>query len=124
MKKTILIYLIFLIPNFLFSQTLSYAIGIFDENGNGENIQQKRVTSNDYNGVCYSKIVIIGNYKNEEVEVKIGNSIGHFQNSIPIFNKQKIKIADELTFKHYTITKGYFEVKINGNILDTKVYVK
>lgn len=124
MKKSIFIYLLFLVPNYLFSETLSYAIGIFDENGIGENIQHKRITTNDYNGTCYSKIVIFGNYKNEEIIVKIGNSIGHFQNSISIYNKQKIKIGEELTFKHYTIKNGYFEIKINNKISDTKVYVK
>lgn len=124
MKKSIFIYLLFLVPNYLFSETLSYAIGIFDEKGIGENIQHKRITVNDYNGTCYSKIVIFGNYKNEEIIVKIGNSIGHFQNSISIYNKQKIKIGEELTFKHYTIKNGYFEIKINNKITDTKVYVK
>lgn len=124
MKKLILNYIILLIPSYLFSQTLSYAIGIFDENGNGENIQHKRVTLNDYNGTCYSKIVVFGKFQKEDIKVKIGNSIGDFQNSIPIFNKQKIKIGEEITFKHYTITNGYFEVKIDDYILDTKVYVK
>ncbi|MDZ7819744.1 MAG: hypothetical protein U5K55_14540 [Aliarcobacter sp.] len=102
----------------------SYAIAIFDENGDGENIQHKKITSNDYNGICYSKIVIFGNFINSKVEVKIGDSLGYYENSISIYNKQKIKIGEELTFKHYNIQKGYFEVRINNKLYDTKVFVK
>ena len=60
----------------------------------------------------------------QKIEVKIGNALGYFESSIPIYNKQKIYIAEELTFKHYNVSKGYFEVKINDKIYDTKVFVK
>lgn len=124
MKLFFFVTVLLVSPLSLFCANKSYAIGIFDEKGNGENIQHKRITNNDYNGVCYSKIVIFGNYKKEDIEVKIGDSIGHFQSTLSIFNKQNIKIAEELTFKHYTISNGYFEIKINNKIFDTKVYIK
>ena len=61
-------------------------------------------------------------YKN--IEVKIGNSLGYLENSLPIYNNQKIYIGEELTFKHYNVSKGYFEVKIDNKLYDTKVFVK
>lgn len=126
MKKTIYLLLINTFTLFAFDSKIqaSYAIGIFNENGNGENIQHKKITSNDYNGICYSKIVIFGNFKNSKVEVKIGNSLGYYENSISVYNNQKIKIGEELTFKHYNIQKGYFEIKIDDKLYDTKVFVK
>lgn len=102
----------------------AYAIGIFDEKGNGENIQHTRFSKNDYNKTCFSKIVIFGEYDIKNVKVSIGKSIGHFIKSKTIFNKQKIKIAEELTFKHYGVTKGYFEIKISKKLYDTKVFIK
>ena len=102
----------------------SYAVAIFHENGTGENIQHKKITDQDYNGICFSKIVVFGEIRNKKIEVKIGNALGYFESSIPIYNKQKIYIAEELTFKHYNVSKGYFEVKINDKIYDTKVFVK
>ena len=89
----------------------SYAVAVFHENGTGENIQHK-------------KIVVFGEIRNKKIEVKIGNALGYFESSIPIYNNQKIYIAEELTFKHYNVSKGYFEVKINDKIYDTKVFVK
>jgi hypothetical protein len=126
MKKTIYLLLINTFTLFAFDSKIqaSYAIGIFNENGNGENIQHKKITSNDYNGICYSKIVIFGNFKNSKVEVKIGNSLGYYENSISVYNNQKIKIGEELIFKHYNIQKGYFEIKIDDKLYDTKVFVK
>ena len=106
------------------SDIKAYAIGVFDSNGDGENIQHKKVTDNNYNGIGYSKIVIFGNFTNSKVEVKIGNSLGHYENSISVYNNQKIKIGEELTFKHYNIQKGYFEVRIDNKLYDTKVFVK
>ena len=116
-----LLFLFILISNlFSYSSNIqsSYAIGIFDEKGNGENIQHKTKTLEDYNGICFSKIVVFGFLSNNKIEVKIGNSIGHLQNSISIYNKQKIKIAEELTFKHYDISKGYFEIRIDEKLYD------
>ena len=102
----------------------SYSVGVFHENGSGENVQHKKITDQDYNGVCFSKIVVFGEIRNKKIEVKIGKSLGYFESSIPIYNNQKIYIAEELTFKHYNVSKGYFEVKINDKIYDTKVFVK
>ena len=85
------------------SDIKAYAIGIFDEKGEGENIQHKRITNNDYNNICYSRIVVFGNIPHARVQVKIGNSLGHFEKSIFVYNKHKIKIAEEITFKHYTV---------------------
>ena len=106
------------------SDIKAYAIGIFDEKGEGENIQHKRITNNDYNNICYSRIVVFGNIPHARVQVKIGNSLGHFEKSIFVYNKHKIKIAEEITLKHYTVEKGYFEVRINNKLYDTKVFIK
>jgi hypothetical protein len=120
--------LILIITTSLFSKNVkidkAVAVGIFDENGNGENIQHLRETKNDYNGLCYSKIVVIGSYQNQKIEVKIGNSLGYKIDSKPIYNNKKIKIGTEITFKHFNITKGYFEVRISNKLFDTKVFVK
>ena len=126
MKKIIYFLLLSLISLYAFNSNIqaSYAIGIFDEYGNGENIQHKKTTDNDYNGTCYSKIVIFGNYFNSNIQVKIGESTGHLENSISIYNKKKIKIGEELTFKHFNVKKGYFEVKIDNKIYDSKVFIK
>jgi hypothetical protein len=126
MGKYLLFLFIFTLNLFSYTSNIqsSYAIGIFDEKGNGENIQHKTKTLEDYNGICFSKIVVFGFLSNNKIEVKIGNSIGHLQNSISIYNKQKIKIAEELTFKHYDISKGYFEIRIDEKLYDSKVFVK
>ena len=126
MKKFIFLFFITSFSLFAFNSNIqaSYAIGIFDEKGKGENIQHKRVTNNDYNGVCYSKIVIFGDFSNSKIEIHIGDSLGYYENSKTIYNKQKIKIGEELTFKHFNVQKGYFQVKINNKVYDTKVFVK
>ena len=66
MKKIIYLLLINTFTLFAFNSKIqaSYAIGIFDEKGEGENIQHKKITVNDYNGTCYSKIIIFGNFRN------------------------------------------------------------
>ena len=126
MKKIILILITFVITLFAYNSKIeaAYAIGIFDEKGDGENIQHKRITNKDYNNICYSRIVVFGNIPHARVQVKIGNSLGHFEKSIFVYNKHKIKIAEEITFKHYTVEKGYFEVRINNKLYDTKVFIK
>ena len=126
-KKFILVLHLFISSVFAFDSDIqaSYAIGVFHENGMGENVQHKKITDQDYNGTCFSKIVIFGNYSNHsKIEVKIGNSLGYYKSKIPIFNDFKIKIGDELTFEHYNVSKGYFQVKINNKLYDTKVFVK
>lgn len=126
MIKFIYLFLISTITLFAFDSAIqaSYAVGIFDKDGNGENIQHKRITQKDYNDTCYSKIVIFGNSNNTNIQVKIGNSIGYFEKSISIYNKYKIKIGEEITFKHYNIKEGYFEVKIDNKLYDTKVFIR
>jgi len=126
MKKIISFLIFTSIHMFAFDSKIqaSYAIGIFDEYGNGENIQHKKITLEDYNGIAYSKIVIFGTFFNSNIQVKIGDSKGHFVKSISIYNNRKIKIGEELTFKHLNIKKGYFEVKIDGKLYDSKVFVK
>lgn len=127
MKKSLLIPFLAISSLFAFDSNIqaSYAIGIFHENGKGENIQHKKITDQDYNGTCFSKIVIFGDYNsNSNIEVKIGDSIGHFINKTPVFNDRNIRIGYELTFKHYTIRKGLFQVKIDNKLYDSKVFVK
>ena len=126
MKKIILILITFVITLFAYNSKIeaAYAIGICNEKGDGENIQHKRITDNDYNDICYSRIVVFGNISHERVEVKIGDSLGYFEKSTSVVNKHKIKIGEEMTFKHYTVEKGYFEVKVNNKLYDTKVFVK
>lgn len=127
MKKFILITLLLISKLFSFDSNIqgAYAVGIFHENGSGENIQHKRITEQNYNGTCFSKIVIFGKYGNHsKIEVKIGDSLGYYQSKIPIINEFKIKIGDELTFKHYNISKGYFQIYINNKLYDTKVLIK
>lgn len=125
-KHILILLFIFNLSLFAFSSKVSnsYAIGIFDEQGQGENVQHTRKTKNDYNGTCFSKIVVFGRLLGQTPDVRIGSSKGHFVKSIPIYNKKKIKIANELTFKHYAVSKGYFEVRISGKLYDGKVFVK
>ena len=126
MKKIIFILSTFIITVFAYNSKIesSYAIGIFNEKGDGENIQHKRITDNDYNGTCYSRIVVFGNISHDRIEVKIGDSLGYFEKSTSVYNKHKIKIGEEMTFKHNNIDKGYFEIKINNKLYDTKVFIK
>ena len=127
MKKFILLLIFILTPLFSYSTkvTGAYAIGIFDEKGNGENVQHVRKTEADYNGTCYTKVYIIGNSFNLKPVVKIGNSRGHYQSSKPIYEKvRKIKIGEVMTFKHYAVTKGHIYVSFKGKLYDRKVYVK
>lgn len=125
MKKLILILLI---SSYLFSMPsdiqASYAIGIFHENGTGEKVQNKRITEDNYEGICFSKIVVLGKIQNKNIQVRIGDSLGYIEGSIPVYNVQNIKIGTEITFRHYNVSNGYFEVKIDGKIYDSKVFVK
>lgn len=116
-----------LLINFNFANEVNiqaFAIGIFDKNGNGENIQHLRFSKNDYNDICFSKVAVFGNIKEDNISVNIGNSHGHYLNSKPIYNKSRILIGKEITYKHFAVTKGYFEVRINNKIFDTKVFIK
>ena len=126
MKKFILILLIYISNLFALNETIqtALAVGIFHENGTGEKIQNKKFTDENYEGICFSKIVVLGKIENKNIQVKVGDSLGYFINTVPVYNVKNIKIGEELTFKHYNVSKGYIEVKIDGKIYDYKVYVK
>jgi hypothetical protein len=101
----------------------AYAVSIMDEQFNEENVQAKRKSDKDYNGVCYSKIYIFGNYFHEKPSVRIGNSIGHIYKE-KIITKNGYNIGKEIIFKHYTVTKGYFQVRFGNKLYDSKVFIK
>lgn len=125
MKKIVLLLILLLNLSYSSNIQKAFAVAVFDEDGKGENIQNKRITENDYNGICYSKIIIFGQFNNNlNLDIKIGNSIGTYESKIPISNQNNIVIGYELTFKHYTVTSGYFEVRIDGKLYDTKVFIK
>lgn len=126
MKKLILTILITSLNLFALSPNIqkAFAIGIFHENGRGEKIQNLKVTDENYEGTCFSKIAVLGKIENKNIKVRIGDSLGYFQNSAPIYNIQNILIGYELTFIHYNVSKGLFEVSIDGRIYDSKVFVK
>lgn len=125
MSRLILIF--FFLFSFSYSNDIykAFAVAIYDENNHGENVQHTKITQNNYNGICYTKIAIFGNINNNSrIEVIIGNSIGNFENKIPLTNDKNIVIGYEYTFKHYTVEKGHIEVKIDNKLYDSKVFVK
>lgn len=126
MKKILLILIISSITVFAFKSNVQgiYAVGIFDSSGRGENIQHIKKTNKDYNGTCYTKIFVYGNLHKTKPEVKIGNAVGHFLSSKPIYAKNNIKIGDELLYKHYNVKKGLIRVTLRNRVYDSKVYVK
>lgn len=126
MKKLVLLSSLFLIELFAYSSNVkaAYAIGIFDSSGNGENIQHIRTTQNDYNGTCYSKVFVVGNSFKVKPTVKIGNSIGHYESSEPIYNIRNLKIGEVMLFKHYGVTNGYIKVMLKDKILESKTFIK
>ena len=128
MKKFILLLIFILSPLFSYntSVTAIYAIGIFNSAGKGENVQHLRKTKIDYTGTCYTKIFVVGNAFNSKPEVRIGNSIGTYQSSKPIYseNTRKIKIGEVMVFKHLNVSKGLIKVSFKNRIYDSKVYVK
>ncbi len=126
MKKYILAILFFTTSILSYSSEIknAYAIGIFDENGNGENIQHTRKTKNDYNGICYTKIFVLANSFQTNPKVSIGNSTGHFEKTESIYNNKNIKIGEVLTFKHFGVSKGYIKISLYNRVFDWKVFVK
>lgn len=128
MKK--LITLLFLINLNLFALTSddikeAFAIGMFHSSGSGEKVQNKKVTEDNYDGTCFSKIAILGKLGNNlNIKVRIGSSIGTYQTKAPIYNAKNILIGYELTFIHESVTSGILEVSIDGRIYDSKLYVK
>ncbi len=126
MKKLILLFILSSTLLFAFKTNIkdAYAIGIFDANGNGENIQHARKTKNNYNGTCYTKVFVIGNSFKLKPNVTIGNSIGHYQSSKPIYNNRKIKIGEVMLFKHFAVSNGNIKVSFRDKLYDAKVFVK
>lgn len=127
MKKFILLLIFILSPLFAYntSVTAIYAIGIFDARGNGENVQHLRKTKADYNGTCYTKVFVVGNAFNSKPEVSIGNSIGIYQSTKPIYSKtRKLKIGEVMVFKHFNVSKGLIKISFKNKLYDSKVYVK
>ncbi|RXJ86278.1 hypothetical protein [Arcobacter sp. CECT 8985] len=127
MKKIIIINILILsfLSNYLFASEVTQArvIGIFDKNGNGENVQYKKQTNANYNGTCFSKIVVIGSLKNKP-KVFIGKSAGVFIKMKPLYNKYKIKIGDILIYKHENVSKGYVKITLNNKLYDYRIFVK
>ena len=125
MSRLILIF--FFLFSFSYSNDIykAFAVAIYDENNHGENIQHSKITQNDYNGICYTKIAIFGKVSNNsKIDINIGNSLGNLENKIPLTNNKNIVIGYEYTFKHYTVDKGYIEVRVDNKLYDSKVYVK
>ena len=55
-----LIFLFFITIFFLLNTIYkAFAVAIYDENGKGENVQHIKITQNNYNGICYTKIAIL-----------------------------------------------------------------
>ncbi len=126
MKRIFILFIITFTTLFAYKSDVKgiYAVGIFDEQGKGENIQHARKTKNDYNGICYTKIFLYGTSFNVKPGVSIGNSVGHYINSKPIYDKKNIKIGEELIYKHFKVQNGLIKVKFRNKIFDSKVYVK
>ena len=115
MSRLILIF--FFLFSFSYSNDIykAFAVAIYDENNHGENIQHSKITQNDYNGKVSN---------NSKIDINIGTSLGNLENKIPLTNNKDIVIGYEYTFKHYTVDKGYIEVRVDNKLYDSKVYVK
>ena len=125
MKKIILLILLISSHIFGFKSDVKkiFAIGIFNEKGLGENIQNVVKTNNDYNGTCYTKIYLWGTNFKTTPKVLIGSSIGKYVKSKPIYNK-KVLIGKVMTFKHTNVTKGKLKVYYRQKLYDARVFIK
>ncbi|QDF28025.1 hypothetical protein [Halarcobacter anaerophilus] len=125
MKIIILLLSLLYTQLFAFSSDVkqAFAVAINDEKGKGENIQHIKKTKNDYNGTCFTKIYVRGDFFNQKPRVFIGNSLGHYESSKPVFNK-KILIGKILIFKHYGVEQGVLKVYFGKKLFDARVYVK
>lgn len=124
MLKVLLINL--LLINSLFASSKiynAYALTISDENGKKENIQNKRATTSDFNGICFVEIFVNSKYKTDIPKVTIDTAIGHFQSSKSVY-KNKIKVGEIMLFKFYNIRKGYLKITINDKLYDTKTFIR
>ena len=119
----IIIFFTTLLPAFTTKIINGYAVSIYDEKGIEENIQAKRKTDKDYNGICYTKVYIFGKIFDGHTKVMIGQSVGVKVKENPIF-KHRLLIGKEVIFKHYGVTKGYFHVYFNNDLLDMKTFVQ
>ena len=125
MKKVILSILLISAHLFGFKSDVKqiFAIGVFNQNGIGENIQNVKKTKKDYNGICFTKIYLKGNNFNIKPKVMIGDSIGKFVEAKPVFNK-KILIGKIITFKHTNVTNGLLKVYFRKKLFDARVYIR
>jgi len=125
MKTIILTFFLTYMQLFAYSTELRqvFAVAIADSKGNSENIQNVRVTKNDYSGTCYTKIFINGRFYNQKPTVKIGTSIGHYQSSQTVYNK-KTKIGKILIYKHYRVKSGMLKVYFGDTLYDSRVKIK
>lgn len=101
----------------------AFALAIYDKNMNKEEIQNKRETTKNYQGICFSEVFINYTKNNPNVKVTIGNSIGHEIFSKAIY-KNNIKVGKIIRFKHYAVDKGYLSVKINNQIFSKRIFIK
>lgn len=101
----------------------AYVVSVSDRNFIEENVQKKRKTSKDYNGLIYSKVYVFGKLGHEKLRVVIGNSIGHLIKSRNITNKKRF-IGKELTYKHYAVTEGFVKVSTKKKLYEKRVFVK
>ncbi|MDX9796516.1 MAG: hypothetical protein WCY75_01360 [Sulfurimonadaceae bacterium] len=101
----------------------AYAVSIYDENFKEENIQRKQKTTQDYNGIVYTKIYAFGQFFHDKPNVQIGTSKGTLIQSNAIV-KNGLLIGQEMIFKHTTVTKGYLEVYVGKKLFDRSLYVK
>lgn len=126
MKKILFCFGIFTLSAYAYTSKIinGYAVSIYDEKMVEENIQAKRKSKKDYQGICYTKVYIFGKVLNNgNTKVMIGNSIGHKIKENPI-HKNRLIIGKEIIFKHYTVSKGYLKLYFDGKLLDTKTYIK
>ena len=76
MKKLILISFLINLNLFALSSDIkeALAVGVFHEDGTGEKVQHKRITDENYDGTCFSKIVVIGKIENKSIKVPDENA--------------------------------------------------
>lgn len=102
----------------------AYAVSIYDAQMIEENIQSKRTTKKDYEGICFTKIYVFGKVLHQgNITVKIGNTIGHKVEEQAI-HKNRLIIGKSILFKHYGVSKGYLQVFLNGKLKDSKTFIR
>lgn len=122
--KFIFIILVSFITLYSYQTTFinAYALTIFD-NKKSENIQTKYKTKYNYENEVYITIVVFAKALNNKPTVNIGSSIGHYISSKRVI-KNRLIIGHELTYKFYTVTKGYLEIRYDNKLYDGKTFIK